>query len=74
MLSHILKLHNYAALNHTNLRVASEFSGCISDAVRAEMGGGTTLYFLFSYFILLIFKRGYKYFLQSLDNPEINTF
>lgn len=40
MLSHILKLHNYAALMTGLMQwVASEFSKSISDT-RAEMGGG----------------------------------
>lgn len=56
MLSHILKLHNYAALT-TGLmqRVVSEFSRSISDTTRAEIGGGgTTLYFSFSYIFIYI--------------------
>lgn len=55
MLLPILKLHNYAALM-TGLmqRVASEFSRSISETTKAEIGGGTTLYFLFSYIFLYI--------------------
>lgn len=54
MLTHILKLHNYAALMTGLMQwVASEFSRSISDT-RAEMGG---LHCIFHFHIIVISRR-----------------
>lgn len=54
MLSHILKLHNYAALMTGLMQwVASEFSRSISDT-RAEMGGGDYIVFFIYLYLYIV--------------------
>lgn len=69
MLSHILKLHNYAALM-TGLmqRVASEFSRSISETTRAEIGVGG-LHCIFHFHRLYLYL--YVYIIHKLNSVMI---